>query len=242
MGLAGMKIAVLLRGISYTEPNNKELVEPCTGKSYNSLKVDFFSGPSASFVEYLYEPLIKAGHELTLYLSTYDSKKLSKIIEFLETTCGSKIKVVLMDPKTTTSQMQTVKAGLQLIEPCDYVISTRPDIIYKKPVTDINMNFDSLFFLFRDKYWDKWKIVGDVFFGFPYKWNQIMMDACDDVIEGRNLAVQGSFHFIAVAFTQRLAEVYGEEMAAKQAWYFATDTIYSSAGPNPFIQLQRDKG
>ena len=192
-----MNISVLFRGISYVTPGlpeHSKLINPCTNAPYGKIDVDFFNGPYDSYIEKIKEPLEAAGHKVTTYISTYNSKKFDSIKNVLNPES-----FILIDPDSTgpSGQPLTVREGLKLIKPCDFVLVARFDVLYKMKITEMNFDFKKINFLWREEaHWDTFGHVGDLFFGYPFKHNNDFIGACDDIIASRNLKTSNDFHYI----------------------------------------------
>lgn len=162
-----MKIAINLVGVSYTESGR-------TRKYTDSYD---------SFIEHIVNPLKKQGHDISFYLSTYDSDKKDDIITtynpvkstFLDrnfTRLGGG-DIVNIEGKPMLIMIHTyLNSLLQIKEDnpdIDIIISTRFDMMWKlNPFENFNFDFNKFNFLFRDHIYTENPLVCDAFYIFPY--------------------------------------------------------------------------
>ena len=163
-----MKIAINLVGVSYTELGR-------TRKYTDSYD---------SFVEYILAPLKEQGHDISFYLSTYDSDKKDEIIQtynpvkstFLDRNLAllgggdlidiDNTKIFIMAHNYLNSLLQLKEANSDI----DVVVSTRFDMLWKtNPFTKFSVHFDKFNFLFRDSIYTDYPLVCDTFYVFPYR-------------------------------------------------------------------------
>lgn len=162
-----MKIAINLVGVSYTELGR-------TRKYTDSYD---------SFIEHIVNPLKEQGHDISFYLSTYDSDKKDDIIKtynpvkstFLDrnfTRLGGG-DIVNIEGKPMLIMVHTyLNSLLQIKEDnpdIDIIISTRFDMMWKlNPFENFNFDFNKFNFLFRDHIYTENPLVCDTFYIFPY--------------------------------------------------------------------------
>ena len=162
-----MKIAINLVGVSYTELGR-------TRKYTDSYD---------SFIEHIVNPLKEQGHDISFYLSTYDSDKRDKIIETYNPVKSTFLDrnfallgggdVVDVEGKPMLIMVYTyLNSLLQIKEDnpdIDIIISTRFDMMWKlNPFENFNFDFNKFNFLFRDHIYTENPLACDAFYVFPY--------------------------------------------------------------------------
>jgi hypothetical protein len=162
-----MKIAINLVGVSYTELGR-------TRKYTDSYD---------SFIEHIVNPLKEQGHDISFYLSTYDSDKRDEIIETYNPVKSTFLDrnfallgggdVVDVEGKPMLIMVYTyLNSLLQIKEDnpdIDIIISTRFDMMWKlNPFENFNFDFNKFNFLFRDHIYTENPLACDTFYVFPY--------------------------------------------------------------------------
>lgn len=162
-----MKIAINLVGVSYTELGR-------TRKYTDSYD---------SFIEHIVNPLKEQGHDISFYLSTYDSDKKDDIIKTYNPVKSTFLDrnfallgggdVVDVEGKPMLIMVYTyLNSLLQIKEDnpdIDIIISTRFDMLWKQnPFENFNFDFNKFNFLFRDHIYTENPLACDTFYVFPY--------------------------------------------------------------------------
>ena len=162
-----MKIAINLVGVSYTELGR-------TRKYTDSYD---------SFIEHIVNPLKEQGHDISFYLSTYDSDKKDDIIKTYNPVKSTFLDrnfallgggdVVDVEGKPMLIMVYTyLNSLLQIKEDnpdIDIIISTRFDMMWKlNPFENFNFDFNKFNFLFRDHIYTENPLACDAFYVFPY--------------------------------------------------------------------------
>ena len=170
-----MKIGINLNGVSYHD-----------GSSYR--KRDY-SDAIESFKEKIVNYLIDKGHEVKLYLFTYDSIKKDDIIKDYNPTKYTFLPEETNFNKATSGDvlsngfrmmtLTTINSLNELAnEDLDLVISTRFDINFKQnPFELYDYDFTKCSFLWREPEFVDLPIVNDVFIVFPYNMLQNVMES-----------------------------------------------------------------
>ena len=238
-----MDIAILFRGISYSDGTKRtKVINPLTNKPYQSIAVDFLDGPFQSFVEKISKPLKAEGHKISIYGSTYESEKIADILQALQSESETEVVCSTIEPESTgkSGQAMTANYGMELIQPCDYVFVTRFDLTYKETIVAMGADPQQTFILWREKdHWESMHQVCDLFFGYPYKYNNVAMQACQDIIYGNGLPHRDDFHFIWRAMMSILKKESTSDI--RIGTVFASEDYFKTSGPNPFVEVTRRK-
>jgi hypothetical protein len=102
------------------------------------------------------------GHAVSTYITTYEHSTVTQLLDYY------KPKKHLIISLEDSDQRLTYKKSLEMLqdEELDFIISTRFDIGFFKPVSLISMDFNKFNFLFPENYEIK-EFVCDTFFAFP---------------------------------------------------------------------------
>jgi hypothetical protein len=132
---------------------------------------------SESFKRFAIDSWKNQGHEVYVYITTYsnisDDEK-SKIFDFYQPT---KIHFLEYD---NSNRISSFIKSLKILqeEDLDLIISSRSDMVYQFPLTELNINFDKINFLFREKdCWYDYNYTCDNLFIFPGNKLNHMIDA-----------------------------------------------------------------
>jgi hypothetical protein len=153
-----MKIAILLTGLTDTRVGQKGRDWRLSRDLTKEKVIDCFSN-----------------HEVSVYLTTYNSTHLHEIIDFYNP------KKTLILPFDGSHQRTTYYQSLmQLVtEDVDFIISTRFDIDFGSKISEYPYDWEQFNFLFRevDPWWTDYKFAGDVFYAFPKKFLSAFIDS-----------------------------------------------------------------
>lgn len=152
-----MKIAICLNGVSY----GKNIGETNTDRTWKESNIK----------ESIIDPL-KENHEVSTYLTTYlfdgQGNKNEEIFNLID--YYNPVKTTLL-PFKGSNQRSTYAKGLEVLlyEDIDFIISTRFDIQFFKKITEYDIDFNKVNFLFREgpPWWNRCMFVTDNFFGIP---------------------------------------------------------------------------
>ena len=146
-----MKIAILLRGITYIENYTH---------GNNTYSIDFHD-TYKSFIDKIINPYIELGYDIDIFIITYDSKYKDDILNIYKP-----VKYIFNDFNTTNGRLpgdigarillHQWKNGINLIETYelesniqyDFYIITRPDLYFYEKITDINIDYMCVNLLF----------------------------------------------------------------------------------------------
>lgn len=101
-------------------------------------------------------------HSINTYITTYEHSSISQLLDYY------KPKKYLLLPFEDSDQRLTYKKSLELLQDqdLDFIISTRFDIDFFKPVSLLSFDFNKFNVLFPENYQKK-EFVCDNFFAFP---------------------------------------------------------------------------
>jgi hypothetical protein len=145
----------------------------------------------------LIDPFKQNGHDVEIYLSTYqvdDSDKYEEILELVKPT-----KVIFSNFNNSNS-ITTKLAGLKDLcsnANLDIVILTRSDIHFSKKIVNENIDFNKFNFLFKEKgNWESRKFTTDNFYMFPFSMVKTVTEAFEKTV--------GSFYHTTHALYDKL--------------------------------------
>lgn len=152
-----MKIGLLFTGISYGYYNSND------GRTNIEYLRDY-NHCFPNILKNIIEPL-KNMHDVKIYLMSYNSDKINDILDkYLPT-------LYTFTDMEHSHQILTYIKSLEQIrnQDLDFVISTRFDIHFNKPITDLNIDYSKFNSLFKEKgYWEIYKFTTDNLFAFKY--------------------------------------------------------------------------
>jgi hypothetical protein len=186
------RIAILLRGVSYNRKHRTR------GSSPGNYFVDF-NKTKDNIKTNIIEPL----KNCEVFITTYLSEKEGELLDFYKPQS-----YCLIDYRNS-NQKETFIAGLELIwerhqeKPFDFVIISRFDVDYLKPITEMNIDMEKMNFIWREyeHYWRVQHRVGDCFHALASKYLRDFTDTLNNFNE------DGMFH----TFYDPLKDKIGEE-------------------------------
>jgi len=153
-----MKVGILLNGISHG-----------TGRIFNDCYENILDTVINPF---------KIDNDVEVFLSTYTSEFIGEVIKTYSPKKHKAMPIAGSDPITTYIR------GLRLLtkEDVDVIISSRFDIHFNMNVVDLDIDYDKINFLFKEKDWhkDPYYFVTDNLFVFPKKY---LNDFIDGIIK-----------------------------------------------------------
>ena len=159
-----MKIIVDLIGASY----NNNVGPNGFNRDWNLSK--------ESIKNNIINPLKQFG-DVSVYITTYDNDQIKDIEYYFD------VKDTLLIPYENSHQRITYHQALNRILDIDvdFIVATRFDIDFFKPITNLNFDFDKVNFIFRDgePHWSNTRCVGDCFFGIPKKYLNVFIDSIE---------------------------------------------------------------
>jgi len=121
------------------------------------------------------ENLIGCFPSSRIYFTTYSHEVLPQVVDFYKP-----IDVKLID-YNSSDQRKTLFESLKHIadKEVDFIFVVRFDMIYKKKISEFNINYNKFNFIFRETepYWTQNKFVSDTFFAFPKNYLVPFMEA-----------------------------------------------------------------
>jgi hypothetical protein len=154
-----MKIGISLAGVSYDD-----------GSVYRHRN---YEDSINQFYKYIINPLSEQGHDVKIYIYTYDTLKTNDVLESYKPISKSQFinqnEQILITG--TTVQGHNLINGLRDMvgEDLDLVIKSRFDIqFFKNPFEVYNWDFEKINFLWREPYREDLPLLNDTFFTFPY--------------------------------------------------------------------------
>jgi hypothetical protein len=163
-----MKIGIAMPGVSYDD-----------GSIYRYRN---YEESINSFYEFIVNPLRKEGHEVFFYIYTYDTIKTENIkkdffpikkFQFINQKAQ-----ILNDGLTVQNHNLIECFNMMLDENLDLVIKARFDIKFlKNPFEAYSWDFNKINFLWREPLMEDLPLVNDVFFTFPYKFINHIIDS-----------------------------------------------------------------
>jgi hypothetical protein len=169
-----MKIGINLVGVSYNDGQ--------IGRYRN------YEDAVHGFMKNVVDPLKDEGHDIKYYIYSYDNVKRNDILNTYQPT----IKHEFINPiHNTIGGGDRVSNGYKAIsstyigsleqlknEDLDLIISTRFDInFFKNPFKEYPFDFTKFNFLWREPLMEDLPLVNDVFFTFPYKFINHIVDS-----------------------------------------------------------------
>jgi len=153
-----MRIAIVLRGISYAE-NYRDGVD--------------FRLSIESFKKKILEPLQSQGHEISIYFATYQHC----LADQLKESYGELLKKYIFINSEINKGCQkdititALKLVVDDIENIDIVIMTRFDVHYKLRITEMNIEWDKINVLWKEllRLWNAHRRIADIMHIFPSK-------------------------------------------------------------------------
>ena len=114
-------------------------------------------------------------HTVEVYLTTYSADQDQDLLDFY-----SPKKYQFIEYQGAYRN-QTYRKSLEFLEneELDFIISTRFDIDFVEPLSNLNIDFDRMNFLFREgvKEWEDEKLVCDNLFCFPTKYRKDLIES-----------------------------------------------------------------
>jgi hypothetical protein len=217
-----MKIGIVLIGVSYNDGSHG--------------RYRYFMDSYPSFNKFITQPLIEQGHDVEIYLYTYDSVKTKEMLDVYNPK-----EYQLMPASEVNTQRSYVLnynyiEGLKLLKnkELDFVISTRFDLGFlQNPLLLGNLHYDKFNFLFKEYLWwnEEWKFTTDTFYAFDYKFLEPFISACEDMlINPVNGKIIGMHNILPSL----------EKFIGNKNTNIILDEIYWT-GDNPFFKLLRNE-
>ena len=150
------RVAIVLRGISYSE-------------TYRN-GVDWRACLD-SFAKNIVKPLQKKGFDISIYLATYAHEHQHQLVESYKPYLKKHMFIEKRIEEST--QKESVLESLSLIKEdislYDFVMMTRFDVSYKKPIDEWNIDWDKINLPWREieELWKEHQRVGDIMHLFP---------------------------------------------------------------------------
>lgn len=145
--MSDMKIALSVVGISHAEiADRTRRWDQCL----------------SNIQETIIDPFKSVGSVKT-YITTYDHQYIQPLLEFFNP------EKYLVSDITGSNQLDTYINSLSLLldEDIDIVVTTRFDILFSKPITDLGMHYDKFNVLFAEDGWTHLNFTCDNLFVFP---------------------------------------------------------------------------
>jgi hypothetical protein len=125
-------------------------------------------------------------HETKIYLST--NEITPEILEFYKPGKWAETIVNFQLQRRTLKSIELIQE-----EDLDFIIFTRPDIVFLDKVSSFNIDFDKFNFLFREihHFYDGRHFTCDNFYALPFKYLDSFRQA---ILDPENLPFEGHFH------------------------------------------------
>jgi hypothetical protein len=154
-----MKIGISLTGVSYDD-----------GSIYRYRN---YEDSVKEFYKYVINPLREKGHDVKIYIYTYDTIKTNDVLSAYKPIIKSKFinqKEQILIPGTTVQGHNLINGLRDMIgEDLDLIIKARFDIqFFQNPFEVYNWDFEKINFLWREPYREDLPLLNDTFFTFPY--------------------------------------------------------------------------
>ena len=109
------------------------------------------------------------------YITTYSHRTINELVEFYQP-----IKTVMIPYKGSHPRITRLQGMMELLyEDLDFIILTRFDIHFNKPINTYNWDYTKFNFVFREvePYWTNDRFVGDCLFGFPKHYLSVFIES-----------------------------------------------------------------
>lgn len=125
-------------------------------------------------MEMVVEPLSKIGN-LKTYVTTYEHENINRVMSFYNPTRYSLTSIV------GSNLIDTYLTSLRLLlgEDIDLVVSTRFDILFKNPLSEIAFNYKKFNTLFMESGWERYNFTCDNLFVFPYSMLELVINSLE---------------------------------------------------------------
>ena len=119
-------------------------------------------------------------HTVSVYICTYETETTNQLIEQY-----NPVKTTLLDFKNSEQRLTYIKSLKELLdEDLDIIISTRFDIFFYKPFSELNIDFTKVNFLFRERgWWDSHKFTTDNIFIIPKQFLPQFIESVQDAYD-----------------------------------------------------------
>ena len=119
-------------------------------------------------------------HSVSVYMCTYETETTNQLIEQYKP-----VKTTLLDVSNSEQRLTYIKSLKELLnEDVDIIISTRFDIFFYKPFSELNIDFTKVNFLFREKgWWDSHKFTTDNIFIIPKQFLPQFIESIQDAYD-----------------------------------------------------------
>lgn len=176
LSLKNKKIAIIYRGF-YKRTGNKS----------NNFKHTFLNH---------YEKIYKYLDNFDIYFHTYSVKEKSdtKLLNLFKTN-NINVKDYIFDKDIHSKIIYSIVNSTKLVkDDYDLIINLRFDLIFLKPIIDLNIDCKKFNFLWKEpkKKWDKYHKTSDLLFIFPSQYINIFIQSLNDTIDYKN---SGSAHW-----------------------------------------------
>ena len=119
-------------------------------------------------------------HSVSVYMCTYETETTNQLIEQY-----NPVKTTLLDFSNSEQRLTYIKSLKELLnEDLDIIISTRFDIFFYKPFSELNIDFTKVNFLFREgHWWDSHKFTTDNIFIIPKQFLPQFIESIQDAYD-----------------------------------------------------------
>ena len=119
-------------------------------------------------------------HSVSVYMCTYETETTNQLIEQYKP-----VKTTLLDFSNSDQRLTYIKSLKELLnEDLDIIISTRFDIFFYKPFSELNIDFTKVNFLFREEgWWKSRKFTTDNIFIIPKEFLAQFIESIQDTYD-----------------------------------------------------------
>jgi hypothetical protein len=159
-----MNLGICLIGASYSHVN-------LYGRDWNLSKDNLKTNLVDCF---------KTEDNVNVYTATYDNTQIQQIHDFYQP------KKSLVLPFEGSLQKSTYLKCMQMLldEDLDFIVTTRFDIFFQQPLSNVNIDRNKMNFVFREiePHWSQDRFVGDCIFAFPKNYLEHFIYCIEDML------------------------------------------------------------
>jgi hypothetical protein len=193
-----MKIAINLVGISHLD-NRSNQIDSRNRPGGNRYRPEH----PPNIIEKIIN-ILKLNHEVVTYITTYKHEKLDDLLEMYD----CKKYTVIENFETSYMQDTYTKSLFNLKnDDNDFVISTRFDVVFKKDINEIALNYNKFNVLYRENNSSycgnsiALNYTSDILFGFPVKFTE---DVAQSIIELYASGEKNGLHGLAYHLSRKI--------------------------------------